>query len=67
MERETIGKPIHYSGRTITVHPMAPDVLIRKNGHDFGLYLSPEAGRRAAMESIDAEDKATADEQEKQP
>jgi len=57
MKREIIGSPVRYSGRVITAHPMAPDVLIRKDDQDFGLFLSIESGVVAAMKSIDAEDK----------
>ena len=55
MKRKLIGKPVNYGGYVITAHPLAPDVLIRKNNQDFGLYLTAEAGRIAAMKSIDKE------------
>lgn len=42
-----------YQGRRITAHVMAPDVLIRINGEDFGIYLSSSSGYRAAMRHID--------------
>ena len=60
MKRPLIGEPLNYDGHVITAHPMQPDVLIRKDGQDFGLFLSAEAGRKAAMKSIDAEKKQNA-------
>lgn len=53
IERPPVAPAQHYQGRRITAHTMAPDVLIRVNGEDYGIYLSVSSGYRAAMRHID--------------
>jgi len=60
--REQIGETQHYRGRAITAHSYAPDVLMRIDGQDYGVYLSKEAGFRAKMKDIDREEERLAQE-----
>jgi hypothetical protein len=51
--RPRVGESQRCMGRTITAHVMQPDVLIRINDNDYGIYLSKQSGFRAAMRHID--------------
>lgn len=55
--KKQVCDPIKYKGREITVHEHQPDVMVRKDGSDFGVFTNAEAGRVAAMHSIDEEEK----------
>lgn len=56
--RQTIGKPQKYKGHTITVHPMAPDVLAAVNGQLLpNYYVNAESARQGGMRYIDAVEK----------
>ena len=52
--RYTIGPPQKYKGSTITVHPMAPDVIAAVDGQALpNYYLTAEFARQAGMRFID--------------
>lgn len=56
--RETIGTPQQYKGHTITVHPMAPDVLSAVDGRLLpNYYVNAESARQGGMRYIDAVEK----------
>lgn len=52
--RPTVGPAQKYKGHTITVHPMAPDVIAAVDGQALpNFYLTAEWARQAGMRFID--------------
>jgi len=57
IERKQIGEPLHYKGHVITAHELQPDVLMKVDGSESGLFLSIHAGQVACKKGIDETEK----------